>query len=175
MSWEYVDGLLLVEWYPAALLLTAAIIGVLFGTRHLSLRVMETAPDFNGRDRYERGARWGWLVAVGSFAAVVLVVSTVFNYTHWDFRATALAWMFALLPLTGSVGFLMMPEFFGHWVWAQAIWDALGGERLDWAQYRTVAARIETDSARWAYYSAWVVGSLALTTGPLWSYTLVAG
>ena len=175
MSWEYVDGLLLIQWYPAAFALTAAIVGVLYLTRHLSLQVMASAPEFSGRERYERGARWGWIVAMVSFALVIFVVSTVFNYTHWDFRATALAWMFALLPVAGSVGFLMMPEFMGYWVWAQAIWDELGGKQLDWAQYRTIAARIETDRARWAYYSAWVVGSLALTTGPLWTYTLVAG
>lgn len=175
MSWKYIDGLPVVEWYPAAFLLSAAIIGALYCTRHLSLRVMETAPDFNGRDRYERGARWGWLVAVASFAAVILVVSTVFNYAHWDFRATALAWMTALLPVAGSIGFLLMPEFMGFWVWAQALWDDLGGKSLDWPQYRSVTARLESDSVRWAYYSAWVVGTVALTAGPLWSYTLVAG
>jgi len=175
MSWENVGGQVVIEWFPSAWLLTAAIIGVLIATRHLSLRLLEEAPDHDDVHRFLRGARWGWLVAVASFGAVVVVTSVFLDCAVWDFRATALAWLTALLPLAGSVGFLMIPEFMGQFVWAQAIWDELGGRRIDWAGYRAITARLERSGARWTYYSAWVVGSAALTVGPLWTHTLLHG
>ncbi|MFO8078852.1 MAG: hypothetical protein R6V07_00980 [Armatimonadota bacterium] len=175
MSWEYAGGQLLIEWFPAAFILTGAIIAVLFATRHLSLRILHEVPDTADRDRYVRGARWGWLVGGLSFVAVVTVTSVLFGHAVWDFRAVALAWLTALLPLAGSIGFLMLPEFMGCFVWAQAMWDELGGKTLDWPQYRAITARLETSRARWAYYGAWVVGSIALTAGPLWTHTLITG
>ncbi|MGI5818481.1 MAG: hypothetical protein ACOX9R_10355 [Armatimonadota bacterium] len=175
MSWEDAGGQVVIELFPSALILTAAIIGVLLATRHLSLRVLEDAPDPGGNERFMRGARWGWLVALLSFVVVVVVMSALFGYAVWDFKATALAWLTALLPVAGSIGFLMMPEFMGNVVWAQAIWDELGGRSIDWPQYRAITARLQSGGARWAYYSAWVVGSVALTVGPLWTHALVNG
>lgn len=175
MSVEYVGGRLVIEWFLSAWLLTAAIIGVLIAIRHLSLRVLEGAPDRDDMQRYERGARWGWLVAVASFVAVVSAVTLIFGYTAWDFRAVALAWLTALLPVAGSIGFLMIPELMGQVVWAQALWDELGGRSIDWPRYRVITARLERGGTRWAYYTAWVVGSAALTVGPLWTHTLLHG
>jgi len=163
----------MIDWFPAALLLTAAIIPALFVMRHFSLRILENAPEFTERARYIRGARWGWLVCVVSFVGVVVAVSAGFDYGRWDFQATALAWLTALLPVAGSVGFLLLPEFMGFWVWAQAGWERLGGQRLDWMRYRTVASRLEVQRGRWTYYAAWVVGSAALTASPLWTYAAV--
>jgi hypothetical protein len=175
MSWEYAGGQLVIEWFPSAFVLTAAIIAVLFATRHLSLRILLETPETDDRARFERGAQWGWLVGVVAFVAVVTVVTVFFGHAVWDFKATALAWLTALLPIAGSIGFLMMPEFMGCFVWAQSMWDELGGNAFDWPQYRAITARLETSRARWAYYAAWVVGSVALTAGPLWTHTLLNG
>ncbi len=157
----------------SALILSAGIIAVLFMTRHLSLRVLEEMPNFTDRYRYVRGARWGWLIVTGSFVVVVAAMIVFTQHTVWDFRTTALAWTVAIFPVAGSIGLLLMPEFMGFWVWAQALWDDLGGGRIDWGNYRAIAERIASNRARWSYYAAWVVGSLALTVGPLWTCVAV--
>jgi hypothetical protein len=112
-------------------------------------------------------------VAVGAFLVVVAGMGLLLEHAVWDFRAAALAWAAALFPLAGSAGLLMLEEFMGYWVWAQAAWDRMGGLRTDWAWYRAVTERIACNRARWAYYGAWVVGSVGLTVGPLVSYTMV--
>ncbi|MBD3293237.1 MAG: hypothetical protein GF393_09950 [Armatimonadia bacterium] len=158
-----------------AIMLTVAILAILLGTRQNSLEIINSAGEFDGRDRYERGARWGWLMVVGSFAVVVGSMIVFAGHSTWDLRATALAWATACLPIAGSIGLLMIPEFMGYWVWAQSAWDEMGGKHMDWLQYRAIAARLETGRTRWLYYGAWVVGSLGLTVGPLWTCVAVQG
>lgn len=77
------------------------------------------------------------------------------------------------MPVAGSIGFVMLQELMGFWLWAQAAWDEMGGGRLDRTQYRAVASRLEGDRTRWTYYAAWVVGSIGLTAGPLWTHAIV--
>lgn len=159
----------------AATMLTLGVAAALLATRQQSLGIIEAAGKFEGRERYERGARWGWLVVVGSFALVVGAMVLFAGHSVWDFRATALAWATACLPIAGSIGLLMIPEFMGYWVWAQSAWDEMGGKHMDWLHYRAIAARLQTDRTRWVYYGAWMVGSLGLTVGPLWTCVVVQG
>lgn len=173
MTWEYVDGQLLIEWFPGALLLTAAIILALLITRQASLKILEGAPEFRDRERYVRGARWGWLVVLGGFAAVVAAMTLGLGYTVWDLRVTGLAWLTAIFPVAGSVGLLMMPELMGFLVWAQAAWSNLGGREIDWLSYRVFTSRVIIDRSRRWLFAAWLVGSAALTAAPLVTHATV--
>ena len=172
MSWEITDGRLVIGWHLSALLFTVAIIGVLLLLRFLSLRVLNAEPEFRGRDRYMRGARWGWLLIVVSFVAVVAGMAVFAGHAHWDLRAISIAWLVALLPIAGSAGLLMIEEFMGFWIGAQVVWDALHRQRLDLIAYRASGSRTTCSRARWSYYAAWVVGSIGLTLGPLMTCAL---
>lgn len=167
MGWEVVDGGLIINWFPSALLFTVAMVGALLIMRRRSLGILLAAPDFHDRRRYIRGARWGWLLALASFIAVVAAMIVLFDYTQWDLRAAVIAWVAALFPVAGSAGLLMLEEFMGFCVGAQAAWDALGGRRIDLMAYRAETSRTIASGARWVYYAAWVVGSAGLTAGPL--------
>ncbi|GEM_PF-4403468 len=167
MAWETVGGELIINWYPSALALTAWIGVALILMRSISLNLLLASEEFRERRRYIRGARHGWIVVAGSFVAVVAVMIGVFGYTHWDFTATAIAWTAALLPVAGSAGLLMIEEFMGFWVGGQVLWNMLHRERFDLTAYRSSASHTSTSSGRWAYYAAWVAGSLSLTVGPV--------
>ncbi len=167
MGWEVVGERVVIGWYPSALLLTVAIIGVLLLLRFLSLRILNAEPEFRGRERYVRGARSGWLLVVASFVVVIAAMTILAGHTQWDLRAVTIAWLAALLPISGSAGLLLLEEFMGFWVGAQLVWDALHKQRIDLIAYRASASRTATDQARWGYYAAWVVGSIGLTAGPL--------
>ena len=167
MEWEVVGGRLIIGWHASALLFTVAIIGVLFLLRFLSLRILNAEPEFRDRDRYIRGARWGWLLVAASFVVVVVAMTVFAGHTQWDLRAVAIAWLAALLPISGSAGLLLIEEFMGFWVGGQAVWDALHKRRIDLIAYRATASRTATSNARWGYYAAWVIGSIGLTAGPM--------
>ena len=167
MAWETVGGEFIINWYPSALLLTAWIAAALILMRSISLNLLLASEEFRERPRYIRGARHGWIVVVGAFAAVVAVMIGVFDYTHWNFAATAIAWAAALLPVAGSAGLLMIEEFMGFWVGGQVLWNMLHRERFDLIAYRSSASHTASSSGRWAYYAAWVAGSLSLTVGPV--------
>lgn len=167
MAWEIVAGQLVITWIPSALILTAAIIGALLVMRSLSLRILLATPDFRDRDRYVRGARWGWLLALVSFGVVVTAMIVLFGFSYWGGRAVMAAWMAALLPLAGSAGLLMLEELMGFCVGLQAGWDALHRQQLNLLAYRATTSQTMYSPTRWSCYAAWVMGSVGLTIGPL--------